>query len=219
MRRAAALLALLLAPVLLAQSFETESKGHNKLSVMVQPGSGDNVAYDVTVTGPAGVQTWHLTGKRGEQAEAVRTEGGLETHVRVSSTTGRVSASMQIMRGDELVDFVSGQWQLATRAPIARVGNDVKAPVVVSRVEPMYPDDARKARISGIVILECHIDATGIVRDAIILKDLPYGLGDAALAAVKQWQFEPATLDGQPVDVLFNLTVNFKLDARKPPAQ
>ena len=93
-----------------------------------------------------------------------------------------------------------------------RVGGDVKAPVVINRVEPVYPEVARKARISGIVIVECIIDKGGTVRDVQVLKGLPFGLDQAAVEAVKKWKFKPGTLNGQPVDVIFNLTVNFKLN-------
>jgi TonB family protein len=97
--------------------------------------------------------------------------------------------------------------------PPYRVGGDVKAPVVISRVEPVYPAEARAARISGIVIVEAIIDRNGGVRDVKVLKPLPFGLDQAAADAVKQWTFQPATLDGKPVEVFFNLTVNFMLDA------
>jgi protein TonB len=93
-----------------------------------------------------------------------------------------------------------------------RVGGDVKAPVVINRVEPVYPEVARKARISGIVIVECIIDKTGNVTNVQVLKPLPFGLDQAAVDAVKRWRFKPGTLNGQPVDVIFNLTVNFKLN-------
>ena len=52
-----------------------------------------------------------------------------------------------------------------------------------------------------------------------VLKSLPYGLSDAALVAVKQWVFEPATKDGTPVSVIYNLTVNFKLTDDPPPGE
>lgn len=93
-----------------------------------------------------------------------------------------------------------------------RVGGDVKAPVVIKRVEPVYPAEARAARISGIVITEVVIDRTGVVRDAKVLKPLPFGLDQAAIDAVKQWQFRPGTLNGEPVDTIFNLTINFRLN-------
>ena len=96
-------------------------------------------------------------------------------------------------------------------APL-RVGGDVKAPVIVNKVEPVYPEVARKARISGIVIVECTINKNGDVTDVHVLKPLPFGLDQAAADAVRRWKFKPGTLNGQPVDVLFNLTVNFKLN-------
>src|SRR5436309_3834877 len=96
-------------------------------------------------------------------------------------------------------------------APL-RVGGDVKAPVAINKVDPVYPEVARKARISGIVIVECTISRAGDVTDIHVLKPLPFGLDQAAVDAVKRWKFKPGTLNGQPVDVIFNLTVNFKLN-------
>jgi TonB family protein len=92
------------------------------------------------------------------------------------------------------------------------VGGDVKAPVVVHRVEATYPEEARKRGVNDIAILELVIDKTGHVVDAKILKDVPYGGSEAALAAVKQWTFKPGTRNGQPVDVVFNLTVRIGAD-------
>lgn len=97
-----------------------------------------------------------------------------------------------------------------------RVGGDVRAPVVMKRVEPLYAEGARKARVSGIVILEAMIDKTGIVRSAKILKSLPAAtLAYTAAEALRQWRFIPARLNGEPIDVLFNLTINFRLTADK----
>src|SRR5205807_1081810 len=92
-----------------------------------------------------------------------------------------------------------------------RVGGDVKAPVVVKRVEPNYSDVARKAHIQGVVIVEATIDRNGNVDKVKVLKGLSMGLTEAAEEAVKQWRFKPGTLNGEPVDVIFNLTVNFTL--------
>ena len=54
-------------------------------------------------------------------------------------------------------------------------------------------------------------DEQGNVTNVEVLKGLPMGLAEAAVSAVKQWQFKPATLNGKPVAVYFNLTVNFQL--------
>jgi protein TonB len=88
----------------------------------------------------------------------------------------------------------------------------VKAPVVRHRVDPVYPEEARRARVAGIVIIEAVIGKDGRVKSARVLKPLPFGLDEAALDAVKQWTFDPGTLDGQPVDVVYTLTVNMRVN-------
>jgi protein TonB len=95
-----------------------------------------------------------------------------------------------------------------------RVGGAISAPVAIRRVNPTYTEIARKARVSGIVIVEAIIDREGRVKDAKILRGLPMGLDKAALDALKQWTFEPAKLNGKPVEVYYNLTINFQLTDR-----
>jgi len=92
-----------------------------------------------------------------------------------------------------------------------RVGGDVAAPKKISAPQPQYTEIARKARITGVVIVEAIIDKTGSVTNVKILKGLPMGLDQAAADAIKKWKFEPATLNGKPVAVIYNLTVNFQL--------
>jgi TonB family protein len=111
----------------------------------------------------------------------------------------------------------------SARAPLApapegyfRVGGDIRPPQVISRIDPLYPPAAKAERVQGIVIIEALIGEDGAVRDVKILKDLPHGMGQAAVDAVRQWMFVPGTKDGKPVPVVFNLTVNFKLDATEP---
>lgn len=93
-----------------------------------------------------------------------------------------------------------------------RVAGDVQAPVLVRRVEPSYPEIARRSRTRGVVVIEAIIDREGNVTDARILRGLPMGLDHEALEAVHQWKFKPALLNGRPVPVVFTLTVNFQLD-------
>ena len=93
-----------------------------------------------------------------------------------------------------------------------RVGGDVKAPVVVTRVDPVYTEAARKGRIAGTVVVEAIIDKNGNVDRVKVIKGLPGGLGDQAEAAVRRWKFRPGTLNGKAVDTIFNLTVTFQLD-------
>jgi protein TonB len=107
----------------------------------------------------------------------------------------------------------------APPAPAAgpmRVGGDVKAPIVSHRVDPEYTEPARRARVSGVVIVEAIIDKQGNVDQVKVIRGLPMGLSESAERAVRSWKFKPGTLAGQPVDVIFNLTVVFRLGADSP---
>ncbi len=92
-----------------------------------------------------------------------------------------------------------------------RLDKSITAPVVTERVEPEYPEGYRRARISGIVILELAISETGAPENFAVLKSLGPAIDVAAIDAVKKWKFKPAMRDGKPIPVLFNLTINFKL--------
>lgn len=100
---------------------------------------------------------------------------------------------------------------LAGKGRWVRVAPPVEAPVVVTRVEPRYPEDYRRARVSGLVVLEAAVSESGAIENVGILKSLAPGMDMAALDAVRQWKFKPAVQDGKPVASLFNLTINFKL--------
>ena len=84
-------------------------------------------------------------------------------------------------------------------------------PVKVHDVAPEYTELARAARLQGVVILQTAIDQEGNVADVDVLKGLEMGLTEAAVDAVKQWKFEPAKIDGEPIPVSYNVTVNFRL--------
>ncbi len=92
------------------------------------------------------------------------------------------------------------------------VGGDVKKPEKLHTPQPSYTEEAREAGIQGVVITQCIIDRSGRVRQVKILKGLPNGLSEKAASTIKEWRFKPATLDGKPVEVYYNLTVHFRLD-------
>jgi TonB family protein len=104
----------------------------------------------------------------------------------------------------------------STESSVHRVGGEVSAPTVKRRVEPHFPESARRAMGGGtsvIVIISSIISREGCVRAVNLLLQSPYPeLNGAALQAIAQWTFEPGRLRGVPVDVHFNLTVNFLVD-------
>jgi len=95
---------------------------------------------------------------------------------------------------------------------------DVEPPEAIRTPNPTYTREAHDARIQGVVILQTLIDEGGDVVSVEVLKPLVMGLTEKAVEAIKRWKFEPATLDGEPVAVYYNLTVNFRLDNSKDPS-
>ncbi|HSY49879.1 MAG TPA: TonB family protein [Thermoanaerobaculia bacterium] len=84
-------------------------------------------------------------------------------------------------------------------------------PEETNRVVPRYSMMARHANIQGPVVVRGIVRRDGTIDNVEIIKDLPYGLGQAASDAVSQWHFRPATYHGEPIDVYYTVTVNFKL--------
>ena len=104
-------------------------------------------------------------------------------------------------------------------APLAgqpiRVGGQVKAPQQTRKVNPEYPPIAQSARVQGVVIVELVIDEQGRVNDARVLRSIPL-LDQAALNAVRQWEYTPTLLNGVPTPIVMTATVQFTLPAAEP---
>ena len=84
-------------------------------------------------------------------------------------------------------------------------------PVEVDRVIPRYPLAARRAQAEGSVVVRGIVRRDGTIDNVEVIKDLAYGLGEAARQAVSQWKFRPATYRGEPIDVYYTVTVNFRM--------
>jgi TonB family protein len=93
---------------------------------------------------------------------------------------------------------------------------EVTPPKLVSKVTPSYPEQARKAGIDGVVLLEVRVGTDGVVRDLKPLRSEPMGLTEAAIKAVSQWRYEPARdKDGKVVPVVMTVTISFLFDRSK----
>lgn len=87
----------------------------------------------------------------------------------------------------------------------------VLAPQKLSAPAPAYTETALKERTQGLVAFEAVIDRHGDVICAQVLTGLPHGLTESAEESIRAWKFEPATVDGEPVAVVYYLTVSFRL--------
>jgi protein TonB len=95
------------------------------------------------------------------------------------------------------------------RDPI-KVGGNVQESKLIRRVEPVYPELAKRARVQGRVVLVVTVDEEGSVSDIRVSSGHPL-LDEAALTAVRQWRYSPTLLNGEPVPVIATVTVIFNL--------
>src|SRR5439155_17068518 len=94
---------------------------------------------------------------------------------------------------------------------VFRMGGGVTAPSLLSKVEPEYSEEARKAKYQGTVLLYVEVDATGRATNIRVARSLGLGLDEKAAEAVKQWKFTPGKKDGKAVTVAATIEVNFRL--------
>jgi len=91
-----------------------------------------------------------------------------------------------------------------------RVSQGVTQGLVLRRIQPNYPPLARQARIQGAVVLQAEISKGGDIQNLRLISGHPM-LAPAAIEAVKQWKYKPYYLNGEPVEVETQITVNFSL--------
>src|ERR1700722_8340360 len=94
---------------------------------------------------------------------------------------------------------------------VYRAGNGVSQPKLISKVEPEYSEEARKAKFQGVVVLQIVVDSKGNAVNPKVMKSLGLGLDEKANGPVKQWKFPPGFKDGKPVAVAATVEVNFRL--------
>jgi TonB family protein len=112
---------------------------------------------------------------------------------------------------DEKTIVVSPRGAIARFPAPLRVGQDIQTPPrKIFEVKPIYPEDAKAAKIQGVVLLDVTVGTDGTVKGLRLVKSVPL-LDQAAMDAVNQWQFEPALLNGVPVEVEVTITINFTL--------
>lgn len=110
------------------------------------------------------------------------------------------------------VDFGTGEGGVGPYIK-AGPGGKVPQPELLYRVEPIYPDPARRERVDGFVLLQAIVNQKGNVVDVKVLQAPPakYGFAEKAIEAVTQWRFKPSYYKGRPVAVQIKFSVEFNL--------
>ena len=93
------------------------------------------------------------------------------------------------------------------------IGNGVTAPIPVRRPPPAYTAEAMRARLQGVVVLNCVVRPDGRCSDIRVLKslDMIFGLDEQAVVSAREWRFQPGTRRGEPVSVLVTLEIGFTI--------
>jgi TonB family protein len=91
-----------------------------------------------------------------------------------------------------------------------RVGGDVQSANIVHKVQPVYPVEAKQNHIQGVVRFTVIIGKDGMVKNVTLVSGDPL-LADAAKTAVEQWVYKPTLLNGDPIEVVTTVDVNFTL--------
>ncbi len=123
---------------------------------------------------------------------------------------------LQLGEVSERIDVVGEAPAKAARAPsepgAIQVGGSVQQTKIIHMVRPAYPPVAKAAGIEGAVLLEAVIAADGSLRSLRVMNSqIDSDLAKSAVEAVSQWRYQPTLLNGQPVDVITQITVNFTL--------
>jgi len=101
-------------------------------------------------------------------------------------------------------------WRLLSMRPVSGPVI-VNRPVVLSRVQPTYTEEARRVRNEGSVVMLVEVDLTGRPKVKRVLRPLGNGLDEKAIEAVHKWRFRPAYEGGKPVTMYTTLEVEFHL--------
>ncbi|KAA0251218.1 TonB family protein [Acidobacteria bacterium ACD] len=105
----------------------------------------------------------------------------------------------------------AGEGEEYPAGPLEALPAGARPPVLTRRVDPRYPETARREGIAGEVVLRVVVEASGQVGDVEVLTAAPAGLTEAAAEAVRRWEYEPALVDGRPVAVYKTIRVRFSL--------
>jgi beta-lactamase regulating signal transducer with metallopeptidase domain/outer membrane biosynthesis protein TonB len=186
---------------------------------------GDDAAKPInysTTTGPIG--QWSLTGLpvgqynidvavpgfNNVRTNFVSQQPGFNSTFTTRLTIGRIMESVTISKARANSQTTLNATAAATSKPV-RVGGNVQAARLIRKVDPIYPQAAIDRGLQGPVTFIAIVDKQGFVRD-VVVNNGPPELAQAGMTAIWGWQYEPTKLNGEPVEIVTEITVNFQLE-------
>jgi TonB family protein len=136
--------------------------------------------------------------------------------VLVTGAAAQVNANLAVGDVAEVVT-VQGHGPRPSVAPAAgtpqriKVGGNVQAAQLLSQVPPDYPADLQQAGVAGVVKIRAIIGKDGSVLQPRVINTVDSRLAQSALAAVSQWRYQPALLNGEPIEIVTSIDINFTL--------
>jgi TonB family protein len=192
-----------------------------RVRAILPPGSGRSVEFPREGSAPliVEVSSTRAGGSRVSLDVRLREKGDPQTELASISVSGEVGKTFIVggkpASGPVLVSVTpresSEGGQTGNGREIHKVGGDVKPPVLLRRVDARYPEKLKAEKKEGVVVLQVSVDDQGRVVTPAIVRHSDPEFDAAALEAVRQWEYSPATLQGKPVAVYLTITVSFRL--------
>jgi TonB family protein len=142
-----------------------------------------------------------------------RTPAGAFSTASIQGELGKTFILAQNTPGNPILVAVTPRLHsgAANGGEIKTVGGAVTQPKLLNRVDPRYPEGARKEKVAGQVVIQAVIGKDGTVSGASVVRPVHPDLDAAALEAVRQWRYEPAKQNGKPVAVYMTVTIDSRL--------
>jgi len=151
-----------------------------------------------------------------ERIEAPQTEVDVNVSFQISDVLGTEEVDMAAFQEalSQIGDIYKTTTTSVQQQEDERVVNFVPyddAPVIIGKIEPVYPEFAKRNKLQGTVVLEVEVLKDGSIRDIRVRRGVGGGLDEAAIEAVRKVRFQPGKSSGQAVDCLFIIPVEFKI--------
>jgi TonB family protein len=187
------------------------------IKIDIQP-AGNSRHYDIQVfdaESRSGITRLKVMTKGDTPAEGETSAGSTRYKVRIEPHGVAYLIAFTADDGAEVIDTMRGGFTTAAKskpvpARAVRAGREINVPAVIRRVAALYTEEAKAAGAAGSVVVELLIDKSGFVREATVVQPMGHGLSESAVEAVKQWQFAPALYEGVPVEVAYEVAIDFK---------